>query len=286
MHTCRIIADSGSTKTEWAIQSDDGKWTRLSTQGLNPRVTSDAQFRKVLEEIKNGVSTYFMPHQGPVCRQTASDQLSIHFYGAGCGTDVMQRRVEALLSEFFPDAVIEVAGDLLGACHAVSNGKSGVVGILGTGSNACLFDGEHIIRQVTSTGYILGDEGSGNHIGRRLLKDFLTDRMPAEIAKAMNTTKEEAMSRIYGGEYPNRYMASFAPVALNYRQTAYVKNLLQEVFESFWREMMSPIADGGDVRLVGSVADAFADEIKASAPKGFSVVSITKSPIESLISNP
>lgn len=274
----RIIADSGSTKTEWAIQSEDGKWTRLSTQGLNPRVTSDAQFRKVLEEIKNGVSTYIIPRQG-------SDQLSIHFYGAGCGTDVMQRRVEALLSEFFPDAVIEVAGDLLGACRAVSNRKSGVVGILGTGSNACLFDGEHIIRQVTSTGYILGDEGSGNHIGRRLLKDFLTDRMPAEIAKEMNTTKEEAISRIYGGEYPNRYMASFAPVALKYRHTEYVKNLLQEVFKAFWREMVSPIADGGDVRLVGSVADAFADEIKASAPKGFSVVSIAKSPIESLISN-
>ena len=160
-----------------------------------------------------------------------------------------------------------------------------MVGILGTGSNACFFDGEHIVRLVTSTGYILGDEGSGNHIGRRLLKDFLTDRMPAEIAKAMNTTKEEAMSRVYGGEYPNRYMASFAPVALNYRQNAYVKNLLQEVFKAFWREMVSPIADGGDVRLVGSVADAFADEIKASAPKGFSVVSIAKSPIESLISN-
>lgn len=274
----KIIADSGSTKTEWAIQGDDGKWIRLTTQGLNPRVTSESQFRDVLIEIKKELSTYFMPRQGTA-------QLSIFFYGAGCGTIEMQHHVEDLLREFFPEAEIEVAGDLLGACRAVSDGKSGVVGILGTGSNACLFDGKHIVRQVTSTGYILGDEGSGNHIGRRLLKDFLTDRMPAEVASEMNTTKEEAMRRIYGGEYPNRYMASFSPVAYKYRKTEYVRNLLQEVFEAFWREMVCPIADGGSVRLVGSVADAFQEEIKATAPKGFQIERIVKSPIDCLIEN-
>lgn len=272
----RIIADSGSTKTEWAIQGDDGKWIRLVTQGLNPRVTSDAQFREVLGGIKKGLSTYFMPCPG-------TDYLSLSFYGAGCGTLEMQQHVEGLLREIFPEAEIEVAGDLLGACRAVSDGKSGVVGILGTGSNACLFDGKHIVRQVTSTGYILGDEGSGNHIGRRLLKDFLTDRMPAEVASEMNTTKEESTKRIYGGEYPNRYMASFSPVAYKYRKTEYVRNLLQEVFEAFWREMVCPIADGGSVRLVGSVADAFQDEIRTTAPKEFQIERIVKSPIDCLI---
>lgn len=266
-----IIADSGSTKTEWAIRGETGRWDRVTTAGLNPRVTSDAQFRSVLEDVKCELPTW-------------DGRLEVFFYGAGCGTEAMQARVRGLLAEVFAGAEgIVVEGDLLGACRAVSEGKRGVVGILGTGSNACLFDGVRIVRQVPSTGYILGDEGSGNHIGRRLLKDFLTGRMPAEVSGEMKTTKEEAMGRIYGGEFPNRYMATFAPVAYRHRETDYGRRLLREVFEAFWREMVCPIADGGEVRLVGSVAAAFEREIRAAAPEGFCIERVVKSPIDCLI---
>lgn len=266
-----IIADSGSTKTEWAIRGETGKWARVTTAGLNPRVTSDAQFRSVLEDVKCELPTW-------------DGRLEVFFYGAGCGTEAMQARVRGLLAEVFAGAEgIVVEGDLLGACRAVSEGKAGVVGILGTGSNACVFDGERIVRQVTSVGYILGDEGSGNHIGRRMLKDYLTDRMPAEIAAELKTSKEEVMKRIYSGEYPNRYMASFAPVAHKHRETEYVRGLLGEVFGAFWREMVCPIAEGGEVRLVGSVAAAFEREIRAAAPNGFTIGRVVKDPIDGMV---
>ncbi|MBO4752503.1 MAG: hypothetical protein J5526_07150 [Bacteroidales bacterium] len=273
-----IIADSGSTKTRWALgagHEDERVWRCVETSGLNPRMTSDEAFAEALTAVAAGIEGW---------EHKVEEVSEVRFYGAGCGSAEMQARVRGLLAKEFANAAeIEVEGDLLGACRAVSEGKAGVVGILGTGSNACVFDGERIVRQVPSAGYILGDEGSGNHIGRRLLKDFITDRMPAEIAAELKTSKEEVMRRIYSGEYPNRYMASFAPTALKHRETEYVRVLLNEVFGAFWREMVSPIAEGGEVRLVGSVAAAFEREIRAAAPEGFTIGRVVKDPIEGMV---
>lgn len=268
----RIIADCGSTKTEWAIECNDGRWHRKETEGLNPRVTSDLKFRKVLEDVRGEIAS-------------PTFQLSIFFYGAGCGMETMRSRVKILLNQTFEGADIEVESDLLGACRAVSDRMAGVVGILGTGSNACLFDGEKIVKHTTSTGYVLGDEGSGNHIGKRLLKDFLTDRLPADIAGEIKNTKEEVMRGIYSEDFPNRYMASFVPLAARYRDTDYIRNLLSEVFTAFWREMVCPLTSGGDVRLVGGVAAVFHEEIQQVAPIGFTVKNVVRSPIEALIAN-
>lgn len=272
-----IIADSGSTKTRWALgvgRKEERVWRCVETQGLNPRMTSDAAFAEALTTVAVGIAGW---------GHNVEEVREVRFYGAGCGSAEMQARVKGLLARVFINAAeIEVEDDLLGACRAVSEGEAGVVGILGTGSNACVFDGERIVRQVTSVGYILGDEGSGNHIGRRLLKDFITDRMPAEIVEELKTSKEEVMKRIYSGEYPNRYMASFAPVAHKHRETEYVRGLLSEVFRAFWREMVCPIAEGGEVRLVGSVAAAFEGEIKVAAPVGFKVVRVMKEPLSVL----
>lgn len=273
-----IIADSGSTKTRWALgvgREEERVWRCVETQGLNPRMTSDAAFAEALTAVAVGIAGW---------GHNVEEVREVRFYGAGCGSAEMQARVKGLLARVFIKAAkIEVEGDLLGACCAVSEGKAGVVGILGTGSNACVFDGERIVRQVPSAGYILGDEGSGNHIGRRMLKDYLTDRMPAEIAAELKTSKEEVMRRIYSVEYPNRYMASFAPVAHRHRETEYVRRLLSEVFGAFWREMVCPIAEGGEVRLVGSVAAAFESEIRAAAPNGFTIGRVVKDPIDGMM---
>lgn len=278
-----IIADSGSTKTHWAIgtrRETRWVWRFATTPGLNPRLTSEEDMRRALTAVREQAEG----------ASGDGERLSVKFYGAGCGTAEMQETVRKRVCEVLGDADVEVAGDMLGACRAVCGEKSGIVGILGTGSNACLYDGREIVKQVTSTGYVLGDEGSGNHIGRRLLKDFMVGKMPEELAKEMREeyglTVNGILQAIYHEPYANRYMASFAPFAARHRGTQYVRELLGEVFGAFWKEMIVPLSpNGGEVGLVGSVAEAFEIEIAKAAPEEFRVESVEGNPIEGLIRN-
>lgn len=269
-----LIVDSGSSKSRWAIGPHP--WRYVTAQGLNPRLTDDATFRSVI---------------GTVCAtpDNVASCTRIDFYGAGCGNPIMQERVRALLLEFFPQATVCVEGDLLGACRALCGDHPGAVAILGTGSNACYYDGTRIVRQSLSTGYLLGDEGSGNHIGRRLLKDYLAGRMPSGLARQLADqfpeSNETILHRLYSEPYPNRYLASFAPFAVAHREHAYLQALLSEVFSAFWREMVMPIADGGVVHLAGGIAAALTAEIVQSAPSGYSVGQVLQEPLEGLISH-
>jgi len=298
-----IIADSGSTKTQWAI-GHSNIWRTFITVGLNPRVTSDDIFRDTLEilrrEVKNENCNFSNPN------------INIHFYGAGCGSYDMQKLVENLIREYFPTAMIEVAGDMIGACKIVCGRNNGVVAILGTGSNACFYDGEKILRQVPSTGWVLGDEGSGNHIGRRLVKDYITGRMPSDLTEMFSQqfTEDyaEIMHNIYKKPFPNRYLASLTTFAAKYRDTPYIKKVLRDVFTHFWEEQIMPITHGKkenivsknivsknsplldevlnsptEVTFVGGVAAAFENELRESTPQGYHVGRVVKSPIEYLV---
>ena len=272
-----VIADSGSTKTHWAIGSPEGgywEWKKVSTEGLNPRQTSKERFDKVLREVKQEIGV-------------ESEVARVWFYGAGCGTEEMKERVKREVREMLESEEVEVEGDLMGACRAVRGEESGLVAIVGTGSNACMYDGKEIVRQVVSTGYVLGDEGSGNHIGRVLLKEYLVGRMPKELAtefeKEYPGSVDERLQKLYKGETPNRYLAEFAKFAAKRREEEYVKKVLSRVFEAFWKEQIEPIAEGeSEVRMVGSVAETFKEEIRKAAPKGMRVGSVEKEPIEGL----
>ena len=202
-----LLADSGSTKTHWALVHQ-GQTRELSTEGLNPRLTDESAFLLILRQVR----------QDLVCGNPLN---AIFFYGAGCGTQQMQQHVGQLLKEVFPKADVAVEGDLLGACRAACGRDPGVVGILGTGSNACFYDGQTIVRQRVSTGFILGDEGSGNHIGRMLLKDYLEERMPEYISSLFHDTypmsTNEFIDRIYRQPYANRFLASLASFAFKYQ---------------------------------------------------------------------
>lgn len=169
---------------------------------------------------------------------------AVHFYGAGLilgpGGELPAsvREADALLRRFFPQAQIEYASDLLAAARAVCGREAGIAGILGTGSNSCLYDGERIVRNVHSSGYILGDEGGGVSLGRNFMADFLKGLVPAELAEefaaAFPVDYVTVVRQVYKGERPAAYLASFAPwIMQRYERSEYVRALADANFRSF-----------------------------------------------------
>lgn len=249
-----VVADSGSTKTRW-VGMVQGEKREVVTQGLNPRLTDD-------ETLKD---TFALARL-----QMPEEVEALYFYGAGCGTAVVQQRMRELLAASFDKAVIEVNGDLLGACRASSGSMAGLVGIVGTGSNLCYYDGRKVARQRVSTGFILGDEGSGNHVGRRLLKDYLEERMPKRVSDLFHEeygyTADQFIDRLYRQPYPNRFLASLVPFAARHREDEYVAQILSSCFDAFF--------DGTDyfedyrklpLHLVGGMTATFEMELRLSA---------------------
>ena len=290
-----IVADSGSTKTAWAFCPDsanegnkalqDDAWVEKVCEGLNPHFTTDNQYlelgnwlRKSMKELgwKEGI-----------------ESVAIYFYGAGCGTLEKQQYVEKLLFRALPEAgKVTVAGDLLGACRALYGSSTGIVGILGTGSNACYYNGESIVNQVFSTGYLLGDEGSGNHIGRRLLKSYLTLQMPPSLRDAFLNEYEMSnaafLDQIYRKPNPNRFLASLAPFALKHKDEPFIEKLLGDVFEAYICEMVLPVTPKEDVqcelRIVGGIAAHFGHEIEIAAKKhGIALTTTLERPLDQLV---
>lgn len=270
-----LIADSGSTKTHW-VCFFDGQTRETVTLGLHPRLTDSNTFVQILHQTRKTLDLQGEPSL-------------IYFYGAGCGTDGMKQRVQMFLSEAFPLSSIQVEGDLLGACRATCGNQPGLVGILGTGSNLCLYDGTRITRQRFSTGYILGDEGSGNHIGRKLLKDYLEGGMPKHLHDMFHDTytysNEELLDLIYRQPYPNRFLASLAPFAAHQREEHYIRTLLAECFEDFFRQLTC-FGDYGNImlHLTGGLTASFSNEIQAAASQmGYNVSSMVPDPMEGLL---
>ncbi|MBQ9417309.1 MAG: hypothetical protein IJU19_01880 [Bacteroidales bacterium] len=218
-----LIADSGSTKTLWA---DAATADRFTTQGLNPHFCDDEQLKEAMQQAKRHFDG-------------KADSVEIHFYGAGCGQDNQKARIALALQEVFTPTSLEVATDILGACRAMCGNTAGVVGILGTGSNCCHYDGTAIDHQPFSAGYILGDHGSANHVGRRLLSDYLSQCMPASLAKLfhayMPLSHEQIMNAVYELPHANRYLASLAPFALQHSDSDYCFQLVLDCLEE-WRE--------------------------------------------------
>ena len=194
-----LVADSGSTKTTW-MEVESGN--KVVTEGLNPHFTTDEQYLAACNTVRQQFSIF-------------NYQFSIYFYGAGCGNASQRERVERLLSAAFCTGDIHVETDMLGACRAVSGERPSLVAILGTGSNACFYNGQAIECQPTSTGYILGDHGSANHVGRILLNDYLTHRMPQDVRDMFfdtyRLTDAQLIDAVYHQSTPNRFLASLAP---------------------------------------------------------------------------
>ncbi len=243
-----LIADSGSTKTAWCLIRTDGGKEYRHTSGINPVYLSR-------EEIIRLIREEFQPLSQPVG--------AIRFYGAGCAFAEKNRQVAEALEYCFGTSDIEVHPDLLAAARALCGREPGIACILGTGSNSCYYDGKQIVQNVPPLGFILGDEGSGAYIGKRLLADALKGVLPADLAeqllKEMALTYPEIIDRVYRQPLPNRFLAGSARFAAAHIARPEIRRIVQEALEAFIRRnvLLYEKARELPVSFTGSVAWAF-----------------------------
>lgn len=266
-----LIADSGSSKTDWILSSQQNGILEIHTQGINPvRDSKDAIVRILHEEL--------MPQLPSDCEVS-----QVHFFGAGCIAPFSEKVIEALQSTL-PRADIEVESDLLGAAIALCGDQPGVACILGTGSNSCLYDGGRIVQNVSPLGYILGDEGSGAVLGKLLVGNLLKEVFPRRLKEAFLThfglTPTDVIDRVYRQPLPNRFLASLVPFIVEHRAEPVLRDMVVESLRQFFvRNVRHYNAPHLPVHFVGGIASEFQAELTEAAQlEGFTVGKILKRP--------
>lgn len=272
-----LIADSGSTKTDWRVIDANNQYEQINTVGINPQYLETEKIYHVFE-------TELLP-------QLKEKNISaIYYYGAGCSSPERNKRVEDALHRAFPATEVHVDHDLLAAARALCGHQPGIACILGTGSNSCLYDGKNIVDNVPSLGFLMGDEGSGAFLGKLLIKAYLYRELPDELAQSLknqyNLTKDGILDTVYGADIPSQYLATFAKFMYEKRKNPVIKEMIYQNFEEFFERHVSKYAGFGElpVNFVGSIAYHFSDTLKLVAKKyGCHIGVIITSPSEGLI---
>lgn len=271
-----LIADSGSTKTEWALTDLTSPPTILHTQGINP-------FMLTTEEMILLLHSELMPRIF-----SPETIVTIHFYGAGCRPEQCEN-VKTALARHFPQAEIEVQSDMLGAARSVCGHLPGIACILGTGSNSCLYDGTSIVESVSPLGFILGDEGSGAVLGKRLVSDILKKQLSPSLRqsfmKEYDETERSIIHNVYKESFPNRYLAHFVPFLNKYQECEEIQKLILDEFSLFLhRNIRQYNRRELPLHFVGSIAHHFAGLLETAVRlNGFLPGKILKSPLRGLI---
>lgn len=270
-----LIADSGSTKTDWRIIDAEGKIHQAKTQGLNPYHQSTDEIAKVLK-------SELMPQWTGLIEQ-------VFFYGAGCANPTVNQTAVGALQQVFPEADVWVESDLLAAARALCGHQAGIACILGTGANSCWYDGQAITDNVPPLGYILGDEGSGTYLGKELLNRYLKRDMPeplrSQFAKRYSVTTDTVLDSVYRQPQANRYLAGFAKFAFHHLNHPYIMRLVYEGFQRFFERnvMKYPNYQQQPVHFTGAIAFYYSNVLRQVANDlGISVQNVTESPIAGL----
>lgn len=270
-----LIADSGSSKTDWRIIHADLSISQHRGIGFNP-------YYQTSQEMAMQMQTDFLLNLG-------SEVDEIFFYGAGCSTPARKKEVSDALRTVFPKANIIIDHDLTAAAKSTCGHHPGIACILGTGSNSCDYDGEQIVYTRPSPGYIFGDEGGGGYVGRKLLKDFINDEMPDEIKNALiesfQLTTILIQENVYQKPFPNRYMASFCKFITEHKSNLYCYLLYYNSFQDFFKQHVMKYQAYAEkpVNFVGSIAYYNSDILrKAASDVNIKVNLIIESPIAGL----
>ncbi len=281
-----LIVESGATKTDWCAVAPGREPVRVKTAGMNLTTMPGESVGRIVGEAAAALCAAGLP--GIVSE--------VHFYAAGLiveedGKVPPQAEVlDSVLRENFPEAAFEYASDLLGAARSVCGHGSGVAAILGTGSNSCLYDGERIVRNVRSAGFILGDEGGGARLGKLFMADFLKGLVPepvsGEFARDFNVDYLTVVQNVYRGDAPSRYLGSFAPWILErYGSSEYVRNLVEGNFRDFIERSLNQYDLGAyPVGVVGGFG--YANRrilVKVAEPYGIRFSAIIPSPLDGLV---
>lgn len=273
-----IIADGGSTKTNWCLVTGEGKKVYFNTEGYNPYFSSTAY---IIQSLRDTL---------PIDLEL--DEITeVNYYGAGCSTPEMRKIVEDAMKVIFTKAQVNIGHDLLAAARALLGKSEGFAAILGTGTNTCLYDGKDVVQNIDSGAYILGDEGSGCYIGKKLLTDYLRGYMPEAVRKnfwdTYKLTPDDVNEQVYTQPRANRFCASFSkfvydsPVNIEYS-----RNIVRTSFEDFFRNLVThyPNYQKYTFNCIGSVGYNFRNVLEeVVVENGMVVGNIIRSPIDNLV---
>ena len=283
-----LIADSGSTKTHWSLLTASGQTSDFFTDGINP-------FYQTSDAIRNSVNNQLLPQ---IARLMWVGKITrIFFYGAGC-TPEKTPFLKAALQALFRDAQVEVYSDMVGAARGLLGHERGVACILGTGSNSCLYDGEQIVKNVPALGFILGDEGSGAVLGKRLVADLFKNQLGEELKQQfMNQyklTQADIIEHVYRQPFPNRYLAGLSKFCAENISNPRIHNLVYDHFEQFVTRNLCQYYESEDgvereetknmpVGFVGSIAYYYREVLtEVLDDMGFALARILIDPIDGL----
>jgi len=274
-----LIVDSGATKSDWIAMDEAGNQLFMTqTLGLSPEVLTE-------DVIRDRLANNFELSQN---REKVS---ALNFYGAGCGTERMRKFLKEIFKDFFPNADAIVKEDTYAAVHATTKiGQQSIVCILGTGSNCSYYDGHQIFQKVTSLGYILMDDGSGNFFGRKLLRDYYFHKMPQDLgikfAKEYNLEADDIKEKLYKQPNPNTYLATFARFIIENKDHPYCKGVIDKGLQQFVNNniMQFELATKVPVCFVGSISHFLSDELKNVLERNDLILgTIRRRPIEGLL---
>ena len=277
-----LIADSGSTKTDWCQCKKGAIVANIQTQGINPYHQSEEAIEEVLREE-------LLPKLAHDSKQAPNNPSSIVFYGAGCANETACNRIKEAIYKVLGITNATIHSDLLGAARALCGHEEGIACVLGTGSNSCLFNGTDIIANTPPLGYILGDEGSSAVLGRRLVGDCLKNQLPEairdEFLAEYQLTQEIILEKVYRQPLANRFLASLTPFLSKHKEVPEVHKLLVDSFVDFFvRNVKQYRRPWLPIHFVGSIANAFAAELKEAAESlGMELGTIMQSPMEGLV---
>jgi glucosamine kinase len=251
----KLIADSGATKTSWMLLGKRSQ-KQFQTQGLSPYYFTSEEMVSVIQ-------------QELLTQMKVKEITDLHFYGTGCATPALQQIVKkALKKSIMPSGKLEVQSDLTGAARSVCGHEKGIACILGTGSNSCFYNGKKVVKNNPAPGFILGDEGSGAYLGKKVLQHFIYGTFDEELMHKFNekykTDYRNILDNVYKKPWPNRYMAGFATFLGENRGHYMVENILEDGFSDFIMTHLYKYIEtcSNPVRFCGSIAWHFKDKLQ------------------------
>lgn len=270
-----LVADSGSSKTDWMAYSPEQTLT-FNTQGINPYFVNANDVVKILSKNKE-------------LSANATKIKEVYFFGSGCSTPDKHEIISNGLSAFFTNAFISVDHDLIGSAYATCGNKKGLTCILGTGSNISYFDGENVHDTKHGLGYVLGDEGSGTYFGRKILVSYLYKTMPNDLSTAFaaqfSVNKDIVIDNIYRKPFPNAYLATFSRFMITHKNHPFIQKILRDGFQEFIDTNVKDYKEYKtlDCNFVGSISFYYQDELKSVfAENNIKVGKILQKPIEGI----
>ena len=276
MPTIKLIADSCSTKTEWCLLNGK-KNTIIHSQGMSPYFISDVQMEAILRHE-------VMPHLKKIMVE------EIFYYGTGCSNPVNIKMVKKALKNIFPEAIIKIETDVDGAAKALCGSEKGIACILGTGSSSCYYNGKRIAKNNPGLGYILGDEGSGAYLGKKVIQYYLYNTFDEDLRSRFDakfvTNTNEILNAVYKQPLANRYLASFAIFLAENRGHYMIENIIEDGFNDFFYNHIYKFSESWKypVHFTGGIAYGFKDVLAEMCDSyQLQLGNVLRNPMEGLI---